>query len=148
MSTTDPFVRAPRFRARLSDGRVLEGTIQGSGGRLGNGATQAGQRGAERAASERLALWVRWAEARLVSEVFVSLIPTGPDEHGDGEWEARVEVPLVGTRFDLLPARSVGCAACDGLGVVDDRGFPLRGQPFFDSALCGRCAGDRPVGPG
>lgn len=127
----DPFVRTPRFRARLADGRVLEGVIQGSGGRLGNGATQAGQRGAERVAAERLAGWIRLAEASPIpAKAYANLIPTGPDDHGDGEWEARVEVPLVGTCFDLLPAHAAGCEACSGLGYVE-RGF--------DSVPCRRC---------
>jgi len=33
------------------------------------------------------------------------------------------------------------CPACEGVGVVDDRGYPLRGQPFFDTEECTECKG-------
>lgn len=33
------------------------------------------------------------------------------------------------------------CPVCDGKGEVDDRGFPLRGQPYFDTKPCSRCGG-------
>ncbi|GAC1393233.1 MAG: hypothetical protein NVS3B10_00330 [Polyangiales bacterium] len=35
------------------------------------------------------------------------------------------------------------CVGCDGAGVTDDRGFPLRGQPFFDTMKCKACGGDK-----
>lgn len=31
------------------------------------------------------------------------------------------------------------CHQCLGLGVVDDRGYPLLGQPFFAKQSCPRC---------
>lgn len=102
---TGPGVRTPRFRATLADGRVLEGVIHGSGGRLGNGASQAGQEGMERAAVERLSAWLRLAgDSPVPSRAYANLIPTGPEDRGDGEWTDRVDVPLVGTRWELLPA--------------------------------------------
>lgn len=122
--------RTPRFRAVLVDGTVLEGTIQGSGGRLGNGASHVGQEAAERAAAVSLVAKVICAGSTRETEIalaetlglvtswaWVYLIPTGPAEHGDGEWSERVEVPLLGTRWALLPARSVGCRACDQTGI-------------------------------
>ena len=35
------------------------------------------------------------------------------------------------------------CDGCDGKGIRDDRGFPLRGQPFFATEVCGICDGDK-----
>lgn len=33
------------------------------------------------------------------------------------------------------------CPDCDGEGVTDDRGWPLRGQPFLYSLRCESCLG-------
>lgn len=33
------------------------------------------------------------------------------------------------------------CLSCDGKGKVDDRGWPLRGLPYFDTKDCDRCRG-------
>jgi hypothetical protein len=38
-----------------------------------------------------------------------------------------------------LRTLSCWCPACLGLGVVDDRGFPLLGQPYFDTVPCPAC---------
>lgn len=35
------------------------------------------------------------------------------------------------------------CRDCDGIGLLDDRGFPLRGQPYFDTQTCPTCKGDK-----
>jgi thymidylate synthase (FAD) len=35
------------------------------------------------------------------------------------------------------------CESCDGQGETDDRGFALRGQPFFCTKTCERCGGDK-----
>jgi len=34
------------------------------------------------------------------------------------------------------------CPACDGVGETDDRGWALRGQPYFATKTCKACAGD------
>ena len=34
------------------------------------------------------------------------------------------------------------CKKCDGQGIVDDRGWALMGQPFFDTQTCPKCGGD------
>ncbi len=34
------------------------------------------------------------------------------------------------------------CTGCDGRGKTDDRGSPIRGQPFFDTKDCSTCGGD------
>jgi thymidylate synthase (FAD) len=34
------------------------------------------------------------------------------------------------------------CEQCDGKGETDDRGFALRGQPFFQTEKCRACGGD------
>lgn len=117
-ASTDPYVRAPRFRAVFSDGRVLEGTVQGSSGRLGGGALHAGQEAAERAALASLIAKVLLAET--VGRRAVTMIPTGPGDRGDGEWADRVEVPLLGVAWQPLPARSSGCFPCRGTGTLAD----------------------------
>jgi thymidylate synthase (FAD) len=45
-------------------------------------------------------------------------------------WESRIAEP------------HEPCGGCNGLGKVDDRGFKLVGQPFFDSKPCPKCGGD------
>ena len=88
-----------RFRAVLADGRVYDGPLQANGGRLGNGAAHLGQAKMESIAVSTLRGWIRAASPRAT----VALIQTGP-AGGDGEWDDRVEVPLLGTRWYLLPA--------------------------------------------
>lgn len=38
------------------------------------------------------------------------------------------------------PARG-NCSRCLGIGRLDDRGFQLVGQPYFDTQACGGCGG-------
>lgn len=35
----------------------------------------------------------------------------------------------------------LSCTRCDGLGIIDDRGWALRGQPFFCTQPCPTCGG-------
>lgn len=37
------------------------------------------------------------------------------------------------------------CTRCLGLGIVDDRGFVLVGQPYFSTQPCPECLGKKPV---
>ena len=50
-----------------------------------------------------------------------------------------------GKGFEGWGARVVegACGQCDGQGIVDDRGYALRGQPFFEPKTCHVCEGDK-----
>jgi hypothetical protein len=45
-------------------------------------------------------------------------------------------------RAETGPPAPSPCSGCDGKGITDDRGFALRGQPYFATISCRRCLGD------
>lgn len=94
-----------RFRATLADGTVVEGPIQGNGGRLGSGALHAGREAARREAAKSLALAQRNARRNRPVAIYepqskhVAMYPAEtPEDQGEP-----VAVPLLDTVFEVLP---------------------------------------------
>ena len=90
-----------RFKARLADGRVVRGPIQGIGGKLGSSSLHAGYEHASAAATGALTRAVRRAmanEPTLIYEPEPGCVAMCPDYGADGDGEPAI-VPLLGTSW-------------------------------------------------
>lgn len=93
-----------RFRATLADGRVLEGPVQGYGGKLGTGALHAGFSAARREALRRLAFAKRMlarGRALPMYEPEPGCVAIYPDYSAESDGEP-VVVPVKGTAWHVV----------------------------------------------
>jgi hypothetical protein len=94
-----------RFRARLHDGTIVDGPIQGSGGEIGNASLHLGQTHANKLALERLLAAQRLYRDRgqcFIYEPEPGHVAMFPQWSLESRGEA-VLVPLVGTVFTIAP---------------------------------------------